>query len=66
MAADKILGLFDLVETALKEANGALKNVEESEDVLENLTAKYDEYWTSNIYGQQPKTCDTEEKKEHS
>ena len=42
MAANEILGQFDLVETTLKEANGALENVEESEDVLENLTAKSD------------------------
>ena len=48
-----------MVETALKEANGALENVEESEDVLENLTAKSDALTQASmnigqaIYGQQ-------------
>ena len=72
MAADKILGQFDLVETALKVANGALENVEESEDGLANLTAKSDALTQASmkigqaIYGQQQAAGDTEEKKEHS
>ena len=72
MAADKILRQFDLVETALKEAKGALENVEESEDVLEYLTAKSDVLTQASmnigqaIYGQQQAAGDTEEKKEHS
>ena len=59
MAANEILGQFDLVETTLKEANGALENVEEIEDVLENLTAKSDALTQASmnigqaIYGQQ-------------
>ena len=58
MAADKILGQFYLVETALKEAKGASENVDALTQASMNIGQA--------LYGQQQAAGDTEEKKEHS
>ena len=58
MAADKILGQFNLVEIALKEAKGALENVDALTQASMNIGQA--------LYGQQQAAGHTEEKKEHS